>query len=148
MATGFSGGGWPWIVDEGNFQEEFSKHDGPCRYSLAINGVIAWIESMQGGLANAVWMAEGEKHFDENEVTETKNTLWKASGAFLEEVTNRKGESKKKKEFEDIGNALLKLKEDDKLPLIVATSRMVRRAPTFGGITGTLIVTSTETLNM
>ena len=65
----------------------------------------------------------------EKEISEAKEALWKACGASLPTIINRQGENKKKKEIDDIHEALKKLKGESKIPLMLATGRMVARAP-------------------
>ena len=77
-----------------------------------------------------------DDHYDEKEVTEAKDALWKACGANIGEAltVQRKGAIKTKMEIDDIHKGLRKLKDEAKLPLILASSGMMAKAPSFGGI--------------
>ena len=99
-----------------------------------INGVVAWIDIVHDGAADGVWKAQADSHYLEKEIAEAKAALWKACGEKLGTRTDRQGENKKKKEIDDISDNLRKLKSESNFPLILATSRMIARAPPFGAI--------------
>ena len=82
---------------------------------------------MQEGVPDGIWKSLADSHYLEK----AKAALWKACGENLGTITNRQGDNKKKKEIDDIHDGLRKLKDESKLPLILATSRMAARAPPY-----------------
>ena len=136
MAAEFSGGSWPNLTD---LVHSDANDEVPTKFGIVINGVLTWIDSMQGGPAADVWMAEAEKKFNDQEISTAKSALWNACGKHLEDESveniKRKDPDKKKKEIKDINEALNKLKNASKKPLILATSLMVQRCPMFRGLT-------------
>ena len=88
---------------------------------------------MQDGTVENVWKEQAESHYDAKEVTDAKNSLWKACGANIGDTLQRQGGNKTKLELDDIHKGLRKLKSESKLPLILASSGMMAKAPSFGG---------------
>ena len=136
-----TGGGWGGVSDTGGggsvdreLLEYLGDPAGPGKNDIVINGVIAWIYIVQDGPAEMVWKAQADSHFIDTEISEAKEALWKASKANLGDTVNRQGENKKKKEIDDISEGLKKLKSLSKVPLILATGKMMAKAPPFGGI--------------
>ena len=141
MTANLTGGGWGGVSDTGgggsvdrDLLEYLGNRAGPGKNGVVMNGVIAWIDVVQDGPAEMVWKSQADGHFVDIEISEAKNALWKSSKEHLGETVNRQGENKKKKEIDDISDGLKKLKSLSKVPLILATGRMIARAPPFGGI--------------
>ena len=141
MTTNLTGGGWVGVSDTGGggsvdreLFEYLGDPAGPGKNGVIINGVVAWIDVVQDGPAEMVWKAQADGHFIDAEISEAKDALWKACREHLGDTVSRQGENKKKKEIDDISEGLKKLKSVSKVPLILATGKMMARAPPFGGI--------------
>ena len=139
MSGDIVGGGWKGGGEtEGNkidrlFFEYFCEHG---KNGVVINGVVAWIDIQDGRTGEAVWKAQAESKYEQEEVTEAKKALWDASEEKIGySAPVRIGDSKKAEYIDDIFKALQKLKCGSALPVILASSRMVARSPVFGGIT-------------
>ena len=119
MATNLLGGGWVGASDTGGggcldrgLIEYLSNPNGQGINGIVINGVVAWIDIVQDGPAEMVWKTQADSHYVEKEILEAKEALWKACGVNLAPIVNRQGENKKKKEIDDIHEALKKFKRD------------------------------------
>ena len=121
------------LIDHG-FLDFFGDHDGRGRKGIVINGLITWINVVHDGTAENIWKEQADSHYDASEVTEAKDNLWQACGEKIGEKDRRQGNNKKKSELEDIHKALKKLKSEQKIPIILASSGMFAKAPSFGGI--------------
>ena len=137
MTADLKGGGWPGAsggsIDHGVL-EFFGDADGGGKNGIVINGLIAWINVVHDGAAENIWKEQADSHYDVSEVTEAKDILWQACGDNIGEKDRRQGNNKKRSDLEDIHKALKRLKSDHKLPLILGTSGMFAKAPSFGGI--------------
>jgi hypothetical protein len=146
MTADLTGGGWVGIsatdtggggsVDVG-LLEYLGDPAGLGKNGIVINSVVSWIDIVQEGACEGIWKVQADSHYLEKEITEAKATLWKACGENLGVIVNRQGENAKKKEIDDINDGLRKLKSELKLPLILATTKMVARAPPLKGISDT-----------
>ena len=129
---GMTGGAWPCgdtdaFVDITDFL--FSK----AKNGVIINGILTWIDIQQKETAPALWEAQADEYFSEQEIMEAKKALWTACGKKFEiigKLVNRSAD-KKKATIDDIGKAMIKLKEYGVLPLLLGSSDMMKRAPCF-----------------
>ena len=102
---------------------------------VVIDGVVAWIDVQQDGASDEIWKAQAGDKYTADEIENGKKALWDAAEQNLgETLPKRKGNNKTSSDIEDIHKALLKLKCAHALPLILASSRMVARAPVSRGI--------------
>ena len=91
MAAEFSGGSWPNLTD---LVHSDANDEVPTKFGIVINGVLTWIDSMQGGPAADVWMAEAEKKFNDQEISTAKSALWNACGKHLEDESVEKSKER------------------------------------------------------
>ena len=143
MATDLTGGGWVGAADTGGggsvdhgLLEFLGDPAGHGINGIVIDGLVSWINIVQDGTTENVWKEQAESHYDEKEVTEAKDALWKACGANIGEAltVQRKGGIKTKMEIDDIHKGVRKLKSEANLPLILASSGMMAKVPSLGGI--------------
>ena len=141
MSSGNVGGGWKAAVpggessvnitggkDVNDFPGFVKDHGGN---GIVINGIILWIDIQQEETAFSVWKALAFSKYTDDEIRDAKRALWMASGEFLTNIVNRQGDNMKSKDIDDIHEALSTLKRDHKMPLIMATTGMVRRNPCY-----------------
>ena len=134
MTADLKGGGWPGTSGGSIDHGVLEFFDGGGKNGIVINGLIAWINVVHDGTAENIWKEQAESHYDVSEVTEAKDILWQACGDNIGDKDRRQGNNKKRSDLEDIHKALKRLKSDHKLPLILGTSEMFAKAPSFGGI--------------
>ena len=143
IATDLTGGGWVGAaytggggsVDHG-LLEFLGDPAGHGKNGIVIDGLVSWINIVQGSVTENVWKQQVLSHYEENEISESKAALWKACEVNIGDTlkSRRQGDNKTLMEIDDIHKGLRKLKDDSKLPLILASSGMMAKAPSFGGI--------------
>ena len=132
MLKCMTGGSWAGedsddFVDISDFLKLKAKN------GVIIDGILVWIDIQQKETAPNLWQAQANEYFSELEVLDAKKALWKTCEkhvGIIGPVVNRKVD-KKKATIDDIGKALLKLKENEVLPLLLGSSDMMKRAPCF-----------------
>ena len=110
---------------------EMEKHS---EHGIIVNGVINWIFVQRETNAAEIWKNIAMAHYDDKELTEA----WKEIEKFREKLSELglnlpKYRITKANWLEDIGNAIMKLRDGNCMPLVMATSTMVLRAPMFWG---------------
>ena len=136
MASDFAGGGWivcgeSNTIDGGilDFLHSYGSH------GIVIDGVISWIDLQLDSVADNIWIAHAIASYSDEEVLAAKSNLWKSCEKLIgEPAPMRQGGNKKRSNIDDIAKALRKLKSCNTLPLILATGKMLRRAPLSSGI--------------
>ena len=72
------------------------------------------------------------KRFDNEEITEAKELLWRTAGdSILGKMVKRQGANKSLSECNDICYALTSLSEKDSLPMFLCTGNMVAQTPIY-----------------
>ena len=136
MASDFAGGGWIVrgendTIDSGilDFLHSYGSH------GIVVDGVISWIDLQLDSVADNIWIAHAIASYSDEEVLNAKSVLWKACEKLIGETAPvRQGGNKKRSNIDDIVKALRKLKSCNTMPLILATGKMLRRAPLSSGI--------------
>ena len=98
---------------------------------VVISGLVAWMEVQMDTEGCEIWRALAERNWLEGEVSQAKEALKAACGPLLETLvpefkTNRQ---KKEKEIEDSRKAIFALQKNNSMPLVLASSRMMKRCP-------------------
>jgi hypothetical protein len=136
-------GGWVGAADTGGggsvdhgLLEFLGDPAGHGKNGIVIDGLVSWINLVQESVTENVWKQQVLSHYEENEISESKAELWKACEVNIGDTlkSRRQGDNKTLMEIDDIHKGLRKLKSDSKLPLILASSGMMAKAPSFGGI--------------
>ena len=101
---------------------------------IAINGILVWIDIQQKSTPENIWMAQAESHFADPEIDIARSSLWKAANdkkALIGEMIAHKTPGKTHKNLVDITKAMKILKEKSMLPLLLATSDMMKKCPAY-----------------
>ena len=100
------------------------------------NGTLLWMSIKRNMCPENKWKAIAAKKFLKEEITDAKESLWRACGEVLiKKKINRQGASKTVSEINDICIAMNTLAEKDSMPLFLATADMVMRTPLCEGKT-------------
>ena len=105
-----------------------------AEYGVIVNGVINWICVQKETNANEIWKNIAMTHYDEKELKEA----WEEIEKFREKLSELglvllKYRTSKTNWLEDIGNAIDKMKDRKCMPLVMATTKMIIRAPQYWG---------------
>ena len=93
---------------------------------VILNGLLLWADIQRKVTPENIWKAQAVKKFDSEEITESKELLWRIAGdSILGKMVKRKGANKTSSECNDICYALTSLSEKDSLPMFLGTSNMV-----------------------
>jgi hypothetical protein len=103
-----------------------------AEHGVIVNGVINWICVQKETNANKIWKNIAMAHYNNKELKEA----WGEIEKFREKLSELglvllKFRTSKINWLEDIGNAIDKMKGGNCMPLVMATSSMVLRAPMF-----------------
>ena len=99
---------------------------------IAINGILSWIDIQQKSTPENIWMAQAESHFAEHEIDVARSALWKAASKdVIGAMVAHKTPGKAHKNLVDIVKAMKILKEKKMLPLLISTSDMMKKCPSF-----------------
>ena len=105
-----------------------------AEYGVIVNGVINWICVQKETNANEIWKNIAMTHYDEKELKEA----WEEIEKFREKLSELglvllKYRTSKTNWLEDIGNAIDKMRDGKCMPLVMATTKMIIRAPQYWG---------------
>ena len=105
-----------------------------AEHGVIVNGVINWICIQKETNAMEIWKNIAMAHYDNKELKEA----WEEIEKFREKLSELglgllKYRTSKINWLKDIGNAIDKMKDGKCMPLVMATSSMVLRAPMFRG---------------
>ena len=81
-----------------------------------------------------IWVALAESHFDDHEIDVARSALWKAASNrkdLIGAMVAHKSPSKAHKNLVDIAKAMRILKDKNMLPLLISTSDMMKKCPSF-----------------
>ena len=107
-------------------------------HGIIFNGVISWILVQKETNPPEIWKNIALKHYNEGEVKEAWKEMAKLKDK-LKELEPKLGLAQKgyrhkpETEFDDIEEAVNKLTEAGCMPLVMASSKMMLRAPRFWG---------------
>ena len=130
--------GGPWVPDTGGGEGGGSLPDAVLnqlsdngQQGIVISGLVAWMEVQMDTEGCEVWRSLAERNWLEGEVTQAKEALKSACGHLLETLvpefkTNRQ---KLSLAIEDIRKAIVALKANNSMPLVLASSGMMGRCP-------------------
>ena len=132
--------GGAWVPDTGGdnsegtgevpdvVMEQLRNHG---KKGIVISGLVAWIEVQMGTEGCDIWRALAERNWVDSEVTLAKEALAGACGHLLETLVPefKTRRQKKEKEIEDIRKAIVALKANNSMPLVLASSGMMTRCP-------------------
>ena len=110
------------------------------RDGIVISGLVTWMIAQIGTHAVDIWQPLAERCFSYVEVTAAKDALVKAGGVALKghpNIKNRNGGNvnpKKETEIDDIKKIILFLRDEGKMPLVLASSDQMTRCPQSWGI--------------
>ena len=136
MASDCPSGGWEGCEGsdsiDGSFLD-FVMLNG--KHGIVIDGVVSWILNQLDCVAEEIWFNLAMDCFSDKEISAGKEALLKACKENVDqEIRNRQGNKKKRAELKDIALVLNSLRTSGKLPLILATGKMMKRAPNSTGI--------------
>ena len=99
---------------------------------VILNGLLLWADIQRKVTPENIWKAQAVKTFDSEEITESKELLWRIAGdSILGKMVKRQGANKTSLECNDICYALTSLSEKDSLPMFLGTSNMVAQTPIY-----------------
>ena len=118
-----------------DIHEELVKNS---EHGIIFNGIISWILVQKETNPPEIWKNIAVKHFNEGEVKEAWKEMAKLKDK-LKELEPKLGLAQKgsrhkpETELDDIEEAINKLTEAGCMPLVMASSKMMLRAPRFWG---------------
>ena len=118
--------------DEGFLPDVVMKQLGDHgKNGIVISGLVAWMEGQMDTEGCEIWRGLVERNWSETEVSQAKEALKAACGPLLETLVPdfKTKRQKKEKEIEDIRKAIVALQNSNSMPLILASSGMMRRCP-------------------
>ena len=118
--------------DEGFLPDVVMKQLGDHgKNGIVISGLVAWMEVQMDTEGCEIWRGLVERNWSETEVSQAKEALKAACGPLLETLVPdfKTKRQKKEKEIEDIRKAIVALQNSNSMPLILASSGMMRRCP-------------------
>ena len=126
--------GGAWEPGEGsnsvNMDNVMNKLKTNGQHGIVVSGCVAWIAVQLDMNAEGVWMETAKQCWLPGEATEAKKALKEASGDNLKDLEGfNTARRSKEKELGDIVNALKYLRDNNKMPLVLADPVMLRRAP-------------------
>ena len=118
--------------DEGFLPDVVMKQLGDHgKNGIVISGLVAWMEVQMDTEGCEIWRGLAERNWSETEVNHAKEALKAACGPLLETLVPdfKTKRQKKEKEIEDIRKAIVALQNSNSMPLVLASSGMMRRCP-------------------
>ena len=118
-----------------DIHEELVKNS---EHGIIINGIISWILVQKETNPPEIWKNIAVKHFNEGEVKEAWKEMAKMKDKLKElepklGLVQKEYRNKTETELDDIEEAVNKLTDAKCMPLVLASSKMVLRAPRFWG---------------
>ena len=102
------------------------------KHGVILNGLLLWADIQRKVSPENIWKEKAVKRFDNEEITESKQLLWRTAGdSILGKMVKRQGANKSLSECNDICHALTSLSEKDSLPMFLCTGNMVAQTPIY-----------------
>ena len=99
---------------------------------VILNGLLLWADIQRKVTPENIWKVQAVKKFDSEEITESKDLLWRIAGdSILGKMVKRQGANKTSSECSDICYVLTSLSEKDSLPMFLGTSNMGAQTPIY-----------------
>ena len=92
---------------------------------VILNGLLLWADIQRKVSPENIWKEKAVKRFDNEEITEAKELLWRTAGdSILGKMVKRQGANKSLSECNDMCHALTSLSEKDSLPMFLCTGNI------------------------
>ena len=129
--------GGAWVPDTGgggegdlptNILQQLRDHG---KNGVVISGLVAWMEVQMNTEGCDIWRGLAERNWLDSEVTHAKEALSSACGDVLTTLVPefKTRRQKKEKEIEDIRKAIVALQINNRMPLVLASTGMMKRCP-------------------
>ena len=100
-------------------------------HGVIVNGVINWICVQKDTNAPVIWKSIAGMHYDDKELREAWNEIKKFGVKLGMKLPNFR--TTKSNWLDDIGDAIDRMRNEQCMPLVMATTQMILRAPKFWG---------------
>ena len=111
---------------EKKFDLAFSKMKSLNPNGVVMNKLLAWMDIQKDMIPPNTWKAHLQTLYTDEDIIEAKNVLFESVGGVDTRIGKFKNHNVKEKHLEDLIDATGKLWNNNEMPLLVASSKMVK----------------------